>query len=423
MKTLGTSPYTYQWVGPTGVSSNDTIFNLTSGNYSVTVTDVNGCVVNTNKVLTEPDPLLYKVLSTTSSACLGSCDGVVELYIEGGVSPYTAHLLNYNTSLTSAYSVDSNYYVFDVCTGDYTVTVEDAHNCDAILIPGGSDQAHLDTTITTDVAVSQQYISCYGDSAGVISIINPQIGVFYSYLWENLNGDTIGITTTVDSLPAGDYILYSSYSNIDGCTTRDTVTVLQSSLINSAVTLINVSCNGGNDGAIETTTFGGVSPYTYSWAPQTGTTSNLTSLSAGTYNLSIEDSNGCEVIESYQVGEPSEVDVNVTTSQGYILTANATGGTPPYSYSWEEQSTANSLGTQQTYTVVSNGIYYVVVTDANGCIETSGDTEFDETTGLINTLGGIALNIYPNPFKDETTVDFGREIKDCLLYTSDAADE
>jgi hypothetical protein len=616
----GTSPYTYQWVGPTGVSSNDTIFNLTSGNYSVTVTDVNGCVVNTNKVLTEPDPLLYKVLSTTASTCLGSCDGVVELYIEGGVTPYQSilqnnvtnqldtfsliqdcgiqvadnfldgditnnviwygDLLNYevdtgfrlhlrdsiaNTSYLSAESntivngiwefnveldfnpstsnyarvylvsdeqdlggalngyfvkvggdsgvvddislfvqngnntikiidgvdglaaitpnlsikvtrdnignwelfvdsqsgytsqgtifdttyVNSEYFgvecfytitrsdkfwfdnfritsecddiieVTDVCTGDYTVLVSDSNMCDAVLLGGGSSQALLDATITTDVAVSQQSISCYGDSTGVISINNPQIGALYSYLWENLNGDTIGITTTVDSLPAGDYILYSSYSNIDGCTTRDTVTVLQNSLVHSAVILINVSCNGGNDGAIETTTFGGVSPYTYSWTPQSGTTSNLTSLSAGTYDLSIEDSNGCDVIESYQVGEPSEVEVNVTTSQGYILTANASGGTPPYSYAWEEQSTANSLGAQQTYTVVSNGIYYVVVTDANGCIETSGDTEFDETTGLINTVGGIALNIYPNPFKDETTVDFGREIKEATITIVD----
>ncbi|MBT4478837.1 MAG: T9SS type A sorting domain-containing protein, partial [Flavobacteriales bacterium] len=415
----GTSPYTYQWVGPTGVSSNDTIFNLTSGNYSVTVTDVNGCVVNTNKVLTEPDPLLYKVLSTTASTCLGSCDGVVELYIEGGIPPYNAQLINNQTSTVAVDTAVVALLVTDVCTGDYTVLVSDSNMCDAVLLGGGSSQALLDATITTDVAVSQQSISCYGDSTGVISINNPQIGALYSYLWENLNGDTIGITTTVDSLLAGDYILYSSYSNIDGCTTRDTVTVLQNSLVHSAVILINVSCNGLNDGEIETTTFGGVSPYTYSWTPQSGTTSNLDSLSAGTYNLSIEDSNGCDVIESYQVGEPSEVEVNVTTSQGYILTANASGGTPPYSYSWEEQSTANSLGAQQTYTVVSNGIYYVVVTDANGCIETSGDTEFDETTGLINTVGGIALNIYPNPFKDETTVDFGREVNRATITIVD----
>ena len=116
---------------------------------------------------------------------------------------------------------------------------------------------------------------------------------------------------------------------------------------------------------------------------------------------------------------PSKVVVNVTATQIYILNANASGGTPPYSYSWEEQSTANSLGAQQTYTVVSNGIYYVVVTDANGCVETSGVTEFDETTGLINTLGVIALNIYPNPFKDETTVDFGREIKEATITIVD----
>ena len=127
------------------------------------------------------------------------------------------------------------------------------------------------------------------------------------------------------------------------------------------------------------------------------------------------DINGCTQDFSYTVNEPSAVVVNVTATQTYILNANASGGTPPYSYSWREQANSTtSLGSQATYTVGSNGTYYVVVTDDNGCEETSQVTTYNEgTTGLINTGGGgIALNIYPNPFKDETTVDFGREVKE-----------
>ena len=125
---------------------------------------------------------------------------------------------------------------------------------------------------------------------------------------------------------------------------------------------------------------------------------------------------------SYTVNEPSAVVVNVTATQTYILNANATGGTPPYSYSWREQSNSNtSLGSQATYTVGSNGTYYVVVTDDNGCEETSQVTTYNEgTTGLVNASAtNIELNIYPNPFKDATTVDFGRVIKEATITVVD----
>ena len=108
------------------------------------------------------------------------------------------------------------------------------------------------------------------------------------------------------------------------------------------------------------------------------------------------------------------------TAQGYILTATiqiGSGGTPPYTYLWNELSTTNSLGAQQTYTVSSNGSYYVIVTDANGCVDTSDVNSFG-TTALIST-DVIALNIYPNPFKDETTVDFGRVIKQATITVVD----
>ena len=77
----------------------------------------------------------------------------------------------------------------------------------------------------------------------------------------------------------------------------------------------------------------------------------------------------------------------------------------------------NSLGSNASYTVSSNGSYYVIVTDANGCEDTSDVISFG-TTALIST-DVIALNIYPNPFKDETTVDFGMEIKEATITVVD----
>jgi hypothetical protein len=112
----GTSPYAYQWVGPASINDpyNDSIFNLIAGTYSVTVTDGNGCIVNTNQQLTIPLPLLYTLFSTMSTTCLGACDGDLALSIQGGTPPFTAHLLNNQNGLSSPYSVNSSSLVTGV---------------------------------------------------------------------------------------------------------------------------------------------------------------------------------------------------------------------------------------------------------------------------------------------------------------------
>jgi hypothetical protein len=417
----GSHPFLYDWVGPTGPSTNDTIFNLSEGIYSVMVTDGNGCVVNTSQQLTSPEPLLYKVLSTGTTTCLGSCDGFISMNIVGGIGPYTAELLNNQNGVISTYSVDSTYYIFDVCTGDYTVTIKDANDCDATLILGGTDQAVLDTTITTDFfgAVSQN-VDCYGASTGAVYVVSAQIST-YSYTWLDLNGDTIGTAVTVDSLLAGDYILHNGYNNIAGCTTVDTVTISQISLIQSNAVITNTSCNGDSDGSIVAVTSGGVAPYAYSWSPLSGSSNSLTNVTQGTYNLTITDGNGCSVVELHTVIEPDLLLATVTASQTYILNASVAGGTAQYSYSWVEQSQpAISLGTLANYTVGSYGSYYVIVTDANGCESESNTTTYTEgPLGSIDINNEINLSVYPNPFREETTVDFGQRINKSTIRIVD----
>jgi len=113
--------------------------------------------------------------------------------------------------------------------------------------------------------------------------------------------------------------------------------------------------------------------------------------------------------------------ISQTPIGGFVLTANPpSGGVSPYTYSWRAQSSPNtSLGTAMTYSVFSVGTYYLVVTDANGCEKTTNSFIYNTPTGLleINTL--INIQIYPNPFKEETTIDFGRTVKDVELRIFD----
>ena len=426
----GHGPYTYAWSGinpPNFTANTATISNLYAGVYSVTIKDTNDCMVNTSVELKQPDQLEFTTSLDTSleESCLGACDGAIVVdFITGGVATYSALLTDNTTGFITSH-VMVNDVITGVCSGDYTVSLIDTNECSSVLISGGNDQQLVAAPELTEANIDVVNGEvCYAGLTGVLSVNNPNTNMNYTYSWENANnpGQSIATTTTVSNLGAGTYMLLAGYNNTVGCIDTAIITITSLPMLDITYHVVtDADCYGASTGEVAVTADPlGVTPYTYLWDdPNAQTTPTATGLTAGTHILTLTDGNGCDQDFSYTVSEPTAVNVNVVTSQGYILTANASGGTPPYSYSWEEQSTANSLGAQQTYTVVSNGIYYVVVTDANGCVETSGVTEFDETTGLINTAGVIALNIYPNPFKDETTVDFGREIKEATITIVD----
>ena len=173
-------------------------------------------------------------------------------------------------------------------------------------------------------------VPCYGAAMGELTVVNA-LSSPYAYMWLDLNGDTIGTTSSVNMLLAGDYVLYSSYSGINGCTTVDTLTISENSLIQSNTIITDVSCDGGSDGKIILSTGGGIPPYTYDW--NNGSSNSIISnLSAGTYSVTITDANGCVVTENYYVQEPDLLVATVSVNQTYILNATQTGGTPPYSY-------------------------------------------------------------------------------------------
>jgi gliding motility-associated-like protein len=128
----------------------------------------------------------------------------------------------------------------------------------------------------------------------------------------------------------------------------------------------NVTCPGGNDGIAAVTVMGGTPPYTYLWNPSSQTTSSATALSAGNYSVTITDNAGNDSIFSISVSQPQPISDNpdiqspFCTSNGHII-LSPTGGTPPYSFNWNDGS---------TYFFINNagpGNYSMFITDANNC--------------------------------------------------------
>ena len=214
---------------------------------------------------------------------------------------------------------------------------------------------------------------------------------------------------------AGHYYLVAQFQTIPSCAViSDTLEITEPDTILITHLVGDVDCNGNNTGSITTNTQGGVPPYTHSWSNGLSTQS-VSGLTAGLYDYTVIDANNCEsTLEDIEVDEPSPIVASISQNVpgGFILTANPpSGGVSPYTYSWREQSSPNtSLGTGTTYSVFSFGTYYVIVTDANDCQQMSNNSFTYTPTGLLETNTLINIQIYPNPFNEETTIDFGKVV-------------
>lgn len=149
--------------------------------------------------------------------------------------------------------------------------------------------------------------------------------------------------------------------------------------------LSHVSTNGGADGAIDLNVSGGTPPYQYLWS-NGETTEDLTNLGAGSYSVTVTDSDLQTKSDSVIINQPSEIleltliPTHVTTfgvSDGAI-DLSVSGGTSPYQYLW-----SNGETTEDIYNL-SAGEYSVIVTDSDQ------QTESDSIT-INQPLGELSL--------------------------------
>ena len=118
------------------------------------------------------------------------------------------------------------------------------------------------------------------------------------------------------------------------------------------------------------------------------------------------DSEGCVKIDTFEVSQPDLLTINITENNA-TLSANVNGGVPGYTYRWKEFSNQSvTLQGGSTYVVLTPGSYYCEIEDMNGCITESDTITFSNSTSL--DLKDLDIRIYPNPFVENTTVDFGR---------------
>ena len=142
-------PLTYQWYGPNGfVSTNDSIFDLQAGTYSVTVLDTNNCSVNNSFDITTPDDLQYTTISVLrEESCEGSCNGQLEINLVGGTSPYVGVSTEMSTGVQLTSTMIGDSILSDMCSGTWSVVLTDANGCSSSLFLGGVGSKQLDIII------------------------------------------------------------------------------------------------------------------------------------------------------------------------------------------------------------------------------------------------------------------------------------
>jgi gliding motility-associated-like protein len=357
----GTAPFSYSW-SPSG-GNNATASGLGADTYTVTVTDDNGCSTAANITIAEPTELTLTTSSTASSCTVN--DGSASVVASGGTPGYT-----YSWSSGGITDVETG-----IGAGIYTITVTDASGCSAQEnVTVGSVNG---PTLTL---LSAENISCFGANDGAAEVEATGGTPGYTYNWTPTGGSNASAT----GLGAGTYT--ATVTDDAGCTAALQVTISEPDALLVTGNATDANC-GLTDGTITASVIGGTGSYSYTWTPNVGNTAAVSGLSGGTYSLTVEDANGCQVSTTFNVGVtgtiPIDVIPDITTIEAgdnVNLEVIIGGGVTGASIIWTP-STGLSCTTCPNPNASPNETttYYVTVTTADGCFATDSVIVFVTT--------------------------------------------
>ncbi|WP_158643887.1 right-handed parallel beta-helix repeat-containing protein [Pseudobacter ginsenosidimutans] len=362
----GKSPFTYAWSNGAATAA---ISNLAAGDYSVTVTDANGCSISKTISIAQPAAPLDATVILNNVKCFGNSEGSASLTVSGGQAPY-----QYSWSNGSTASAISN-----LPAGVYDCTIKDANGCSIV----------KSVTITQPAAalnlnITKTDIVCNGQNTGIANAVISGGALPYTYEWNN-NATTSSLT----GLAAGTYTCTVTDGN--GCIVSKSISIVEPAALSVANVVANVSCLGANNGKIELTPAGGTGSYSYSWN-NGETSSSLNNLAPGTYSCIIKDAANCQASASFTITQPAAA-LSVTTNQSGVICYGsnagyagvvASGGTAPYNYLWSNGASTASVNN------LSAGTYSCTVSDAAGCTDMS---VFTITQNTAITLDGTVTQV------------------------------
>ena len=386
MTISGGSPgYDVLWSN--GETSED-LNNLSTGSYTVTITDQNLCTYTNTIDINQSDQIVITELHSDFDgfgvSCNGSSDGFIDVSVSGG-----GGIFSYDWS-NGAITEDLN----NISAGIYSLIVTDQNGCTETIEVELTEPDGIDITYT-----SSDYngfgVSCNGLSDGFINItVNGGTG-FYNYTWTSTNGFSSN-DEDISNLTAGTYFLTVSDEN--DCSIEIEVEITEPDELSVSVSLIqNIQCNyceesgsvlsGNDEGRISISISGEVGDYSYDVFDNnglviSGTTEGNTIFETsepGEYYFVVTDFNNCNTIttETINITQPEQLcidDVLINNSSCFSflfndasIELNVSGGTPPYSFDWSSNVPGPGIPNSSLIDNLSAGTYSVIITDSNNC--------------------------------------------------------
>ena len=370
----GSGSLSYQWSDPAGQTT-ATASNLPAGNYSVTISDQNGCQLSLQTTVLAP-PAISLTLDHTDALCYGTATGSASAAAFGGTG-------NFGFQWSDP-SSQTGMIAQNLSPGTYTVTATDDNGCSAentVLIaqPEALDLLAVPTAAT-----------CFGFANGAVTTQVQGGTAPLSFYWSS--GETgAGISNKI----AGDYTV--TVTDAAGCTTVSSATITSPEALLADVATQNIDCFGAATGSVKLNINGGAGGYTFLWNGPNGfvaSSPEVNNLGSGNYSATVTDAAGCTLVQAITLTEPvAALEVNLPVQGDTICfgasngstTAMPSGGTPPYLYQW-------SINNQNTATVtgLSAGLYQVSVTDAKNCIAIDSVFIPQKAPIIVQVQGGTA---------------------------------
>lgn len=332
--------------------------------YNIIIMDENGCTITVSATVS------VNTLSIVGSVveeilCAGEATGSINAAVAGGTEPFQYSLDGEN------FQDDDTFR--DLPAGAYTITVMDS---------GGFTQ-------TTEAIVLEAPAILEASSTVVGTSINVMATGGTGTLAYSIDGQTFQTENVFDNLTNDTYDIVVMDEN--GCT------VILSAMVNIIVSIspetTAISCNGASDGSITVATVeGGTPPYQYSLNDGDFQDNNtFADLDAASYTLTVQDANGNEFNLVFSLENPALLEVNTTVMDDNI-TIEASGGTGDLQYSIDGGVT---FGSESVFANLENGVYDIVVMDANACQSTDSATV--DVSGLDDLKIDLFFEVQPNP--------------------------
>lgn len=262
------------------------IFNVMPGMYTVYVVDQNGCTGQSNSQANIGGPAPITLSSTvTPPSCAGDENGTLMGSAAGGNGGFN-------------YTVDggemSNMLALDsLMAGTYVVVVTDMDGCTDTF------EVEIIEPEMIELSGTASDILCNGEENGSIEVIGAGGTAPYTF---TVNDEDQGVNNVFNDLASGDYTI--AVIDVNGCTTSSDFEISEPTALSIDGSSTEESETGAGDATVSVTVSGGTAPYSYDWTGPNGFTSddqNLSGVSAGAYDVTVTDANGCEITFSTDV--------------------------------------------------------------------------------------------------------------------------